>query len=92
VSTTCQHTLVTHEPNSGIINHRTGDRTDARSLSFRFQVENLGLTTAEDVAVGVIAHSLVEDEREELNQHLRLHLDIDQTPFSAYSGSHTKSS
>jgi hypothetical protein len=57
---------------------RTGDKAPARSLAFRFTVENVSLTTAEGVAVGMIARSLVESQREELNPHLRSHLDIDE--------------
>jgi hypothetical protein len=39
------------------------------------------------VAIGVIARSLIESEKEELNQHLRLFVDSDQTSFAVCSES-----
>jgi hypothetical protein len=73
--------------NVDVIHRRTRDRVPARSLHFRFSVENLGLVTAEDVAIGVIARSLIEEEKEELNQHLRLFVDLDHAPSAPHSSS-----
>ena len=52
-----------------------GHRIDVWRRGFQFTVENLSLTTADEVAMGVIAWSLVEGETGELNRHLRLYLD-----------------
>jgi hypothetical protein len=55
----------------------------ARVASFRFDVENISLITADEVTVGVISWSLAQDAREEMNNHLRSSVDIVDLPFDA---------
>jgi hypothetical protein len=82
------HLPAIEDRNAEIRNPRNDDRTPARSLHFRFTIENVGLVTAEDVAIGVVARSLIEDGKEELNQHLRLFLDSDESLSATHSLSH----
>jgi hypothetical protein len=59
-----------------------GDKEPVRKISFSFEVENLSLITADEVTVGVISRSLLESgKEEELNNHLRLYLDIPDRPM-----------
>jgi hypothetical protein len=56
----------------------TGELIQARSAAFSCVVENLSLTAAEDVKIGVVLWSLVNGPRAEINRHLRAYLEISE--------------